>query len=343
LRNESYTLTTSTRMPTPPPLISIVIPCFARSRADADLLDETLSTVSCQTRQDFEVVVVDDGSPYNLEPVVRSYERTTMIRRQNGGSALARNTGIAAARGRYFVFLDADDHLLPSALDVGVQHLLEKPWCGWTVGPREEMTFEGSPVPWTVATPPPGSDIYVALLGFEWYIIPPSAAMFRRELVQSVGGFRDPWGADDLDFYLRAAKAQPAWCYDSPAVTRYRRYSQSSSRDGERMLNSIRVVYERQRPVVRGDAEAEAAYRAGLSRLTEIFTDCLVENIEDRIRSGQYRRALRSAALLARERPRRLLSYLAGGTTSSIASRSTVRETPSPNETSGAQRTSSET
>jgi hypothetical protein len=167
------------------------------------------------------------------------------------------------------------------------------------------MTFEGLPAPWEVPPPPLQSDIYEALLGFDWYIIPPSSAMFRREAVEAVGGFQNPWGADDLDFYLRVAGRYTAWCYQSPAVTRYRRYSASSSRDGERMLTSVRAVYARQWPAVRGNAAREAAFHRGLSQLTEIFLDCLVENVEDRLRAGEHDRAQRAAALLARESPQR--------------------------------------
>src|SRR5205085_9573780 len=97
------------------------------------------------------------------------------------------------------------------------------------VGPREEMTFEGRPVPWEIGPPPVVEDPYTTLLAFDWYIIPPSAAMFRREAVEAVHGFRDPWGADDLDLYLRMARLFPMHWYDAPAVTRYRRYSTSSS------------------------------------------------------------------------------------------------------------------
>jgi cellulose synthase/poly-beta-1,6-N-acetylglucosamine synthase-like glycosyltransferase len=153
-----------------------------------------------------------------------------------------------------------------------------------------------------VASLPARARLYDILLGFDWYIIPPSSAMFRREAVEAVGGFRDPWGADDLDFYLRVARRYPGWCYDEPAVTRYRRYAASSSRDGERMLHSIRAVYDRQRPVVLGDASAEAAFDRGLARLTAIFADCLAENFADRVRARAWRRALRAALLLARER-----------------------------------------
>ena len=286
------------------PLVSIIIPAFLATPEQAALLDETLSTVDTQTVRDYEVIVVDDGSPVPAGPVVERHPQARTIRRPNGGCAMARNTGIEAANGSHFVFLDADDHLLPPALDAGLRAHQEYPAAGFVVGAREEMTFEGGAVPWSIARPPQRTDLYETLLAFDWYIIPPSSVMFSRAVVESVGGFRDPWGADDLDFYLRAARRYPGWCYDAPAVTRYRRYSTSSSRDGERMLHSMRVVYERQWPVVHGTSRLEAAHARGLEQLTRIFVDCLVENVSDRIAARQWRRALRSAALLAREQAR---------------------------------------
>jgi glycosyltransferase involved in cell wall biosynthesis len=288
-------------------LVSIVVPCFARTARDERLLDETLGTVDAQTRSEYEVIVVDDGSPRDIEETVRSHPQTRLIRQENAGSAAARNAGIAASWGSHFIFLDADDHLLPPAIEVGLAELDAHPECGFVVGPHEEMTYEGEPVAWQVPLPPPGTDIYHALLRFEWYIIAPSSAMFRREAVLTVTGFQDPWGADDLDFYLRVARRYDAWCFQSPAVTRYRRYSASSSRDGELMLRSIRAVYERQWPVVEHSAEGREAFRTGLSRLTDIFTDCLVENTTDRVRARNWRGAARAAAILGREKPAKLL------------------------------------
>jgi glycosyltransferase involved in cell wall biosynthesis len=286
-----------------PPLVSIVVPCYLATGSQAALLDETLGTVAQQTCSDYEVIVVDDGSPVAAAPVARSHPRAVALRQENAGPAMARNAGIARSQGAYLVFLDADDHLLAPALEAGLEALKSDTAAGFAVGPREEMTFDGKPVPWAVGPPPEETDIYRALLAFEWYIIPPSTAMFRRDVVTAIGGFQDPWGADDLDFYLRAAFRYPARCYQSPAVTRYRRYSTSASRDGERMLHSVRAVYERQRPCVEGNAELEAAFRAGLRQLTEIFVACLVENIADHLRAGDRQRAMRSARLLARESP----------------------------------------
>jgi glycosyltransferase involved in cell wall biosynthesis len=285
------------------PLVSIVIPAYVTTPHHAALLTETLDTVAAQSCQDFEIVIVDDGSPLAVDRIVGGRPRTTVLRQPNGGSAQARNTGIVASRGRFLIFLDADDHLLPPAIEAGLAAFAEHPECGFVVGGREEMTYEGGPVPWSIPAMPHESRLYQILLGFDWYIIPPSSAMFRREIVDEIGGFQDPWGADDLDFYLRVALRSPGWCYEHPAVTRYRRYSASSSRDGERMLHSIRVVYDRQREVVRGNPALEAAFERGLTRLTAIFTDCLVENVEDRLRARQWKRAARAAALLARENP----------------------------------------
>ena len=290
--------------------VSIVIPAFIRTPGHAALLDETLYSVDQQSVTDYQVIVVDDGSPVGMqtevENVVDRHPKTELLRQQNGGSAAARNAGIAGCSGDFVVFLDADDHLLPAALATGLSALAGHPECGFTVGAREEMTFEGAPVGWEVAPPPPQTDLYLPLLAFDWYIIPPSSVMFRRAVVDEVGGFQDPWGADDLDFYLRAAHRYRAWCTQLPPVTRYRRYSLSSSRDGERMLHSVRAVYTRQWPLVEGKAAAEAAFHRGLHLLTDIFLDCLVENMEDRIRAGDQQGALRSAQLLAEESPERL-------------------------------------
>ncbi|MDB4946366.1 MAG: kfoC [Labilithrix sp.] len=302
------------------PLVSVVIPAFVTTSKQAALLDETLATVDRQTYPHYEVLVVDDGSPVDIGSIVAGHAHTTRLRRTNGGSAQARNTGIAASRGEYFVFLDGDDHLLPEAMEAGVRAFEDHPEAAFVVGRREEMTFEGGPVPWGVASLPSATRLYDILLGFDWYIIPPSSAMFTRAVVDEVGGFRDPWGADDLDFYLRVAHGREGWCHET-TVTRYRRYSASSSRDGERMLNSIRAVYERQRPLIVGNPASEAAFQRGLAQLTGIFTDCLAENMHDRARSGQWRKALRSAALLGRESPRRLVAEVAQLLRTSVASR----------------------
>lgn len=285
--------------------VSVIVPAYITCARQAALLNETLQTVAAQTVPPSEVIVVDDGSPVNVRAVTTA-PFTRVLRQPNAGCAVARNAGIRASARDFLIFLDADDHLLPQAVEAGLRAFDEHPESGFVVGAREEMTFEGDPVPWSVPPMPRDTRLYHTLLGFDWYIIPPSSVMFRRAVVEEIGGFRDPWGADDLDFYLEAARRYPGWCFESPAVTRYRRYSTSASRDGERMLGSIRAVYARQWPFVSGDPAGEAAFRRGLAQLEEIFRDCLIENVADRVRMRRWRSAVRSAVLLAREAPRRL-------------------------------------
>ena len=285
------------------PLVSIVVAAHVVGAPQARLLDETLDTVAAQHERSHEVIVVDDGSPVDVAAVVARHPRARCLRQANAGPARARNTGIAAARGAHLVFLDADDHLTPHALDAGLAALAARPDCDMVVGPREDMTHDGHLTGVRAGLPPAGQDLYVTLLAFDWYIIPPSSCLFRRAAIDDVGGFRDPWGPDDLDLYLRVVRRGPAWCHAGEPVTRYRRYPESTSRDGERMLRGLRTVYEREWPHCAGDPAREAAWHLGLGRLVDIFQRALVENVEVRLAAGRIDAALRAARLLARENP----------------------------------------
>src|SRR3954447_7877831 len=94
---------------TPPrPAVSVIIPAYRASRDIAD----ALASVFAQTFTDFEVIVVDDGSPdaAELEVAVAPFRsRIQLIVQANRGAGAARNTGIRASTGRLIAFLDADD------------------------------------------------------------------------------------------------------------------------------------------------------------------------------------------------------------------------------------------
>jgi len=102
------------------PTVSVIIPTYNR----AHLVGRAIRSVLNQTYQDFELIVVDDGSTDNTEEVIRSFDddRIRYIRHdQNKGGAAARNTGIKAARGEYIAFLDSDDESLPENLEKKVK------------------------------------------------------------------------------------------------------------------------------------------------------------------------------------------------------------------------------
>ena len=98
------------------PAVSVVIPAFNA----AETLGATLDSVLAQTSSRWEAIVVDDGSTDDTAVVCARYaardDRIRLVRQPNGGEAVARNTGLAGARFDWVLFLDADDWLLPNAL-----------------------------------------------------------------------------------------------------------------------------------------------------------------------------------------------------------------------------------
>src|SRR4051794_30209791 len=107
-------------MNTSAPIVSVVIPCHLTTPRQAAFLTEALASVAMQTCPDYEVVLVDDGSPVPAEEVVRTDNHIAIVRQPNAGPAAARNTGIGRSRGAYLIFLDADDLLLPPAIASGL-------------------------------------------------------------------------------------------------------------------------------------------------------------------------------------------------------------------------------
>lgn len=94
-------------------LVSVIIPCYQQAKYLATAIDSVLA----QTYAPIEVLVVNDGSSDDTEQVAHQYgDRIVYLVRPNGGVSAARNTGIARAGGRYFKFLDADDHLHPEQI-----------------------------------------------------------------------------------------------------------------------------------------------------------------------------------------------------------------------------------
>ena len=107
-------------------LISVIIPTYNR----ADLIEETINSVLNQTYQNFEILIIDDGSTDNTKAVVGSFKnnRIRYIWQKHGGfPGLTRNNGIKVARGEYVAFLDSDDLWLPQKLDKQIDAFEKNP------------------------------------------------------------------------------------------------------------------------------------------------------------------------------------------------------------------------
>src|SRR5215204_4079119 len=108
------------------PRVSVIIPAYSA----AQFIGATLESVFAQTYADYEVVVVNDGSPdtAELEEVLKPYaQRINYITHENRGLSGARNTGIRAARGEFVALLDADDLWEPHYLERQFAELDRRP------------------------------------------------------------------------------------------------------------------------------------------------------------------------------------------------------------------------
>lgn len=96
--------------------VSVIVPTYNRPRS----LERAIESALAQTYDDFECIVVDDGSTEDIEAVIESFtdpRLTYLAHERNRGGSAARNTGIDAAEGKYIAFLDSDDVWLPEKLE----------------------------------------------------------------------------------------------------------------------------------------------------------------------------------------------------------------------------------
>ncbi len=125
------------------PLVSVVIPFYS----GVEWLCEAVDSVLHQTMTDYEIVVVNDGSPEDVTDFLSTYgERIVYHYKENGGPATARNTGIDKSTGKYIAFLDSDDRWLENHLQVQIdameQHDAKWSYCGYrTFGVGESVNY----------------------------------------------------------------------------------------------------------------------------------------------------------------------------------------------------------
>src|SRR5690349_21377287 len=108
------------------PLVSVIIPAYNA----AGFIGETLISVFAQTYSNYEVIVVNDGSPdtEELKKVLAPFrDRLTYLEQENKGPSAARNNAIGKARGEFVAFLDSDDNWLPDYLTEQIRFLSDEP------------------------------------------------------------------------------------------------------------------------------------------------------------------------------------------------------------------------
>jgi uncharacterized protein (DUF1919 family) len=177
------------------PLVSVVIPIYNREHYLAAALDSVLA----QTYQPIEVIAIDDGSSDRSAEIARAYPKVRYFYQSNQGVSVARNTGIAAARGEFIAFLDADDLWKPDKLSIQIAYMLEYPHLSFTGTKALNFLEPDSQFPpWF----DPDRD-----LGDPKTMIP-STLVARRHAFERIGNFSPAYRAtEDIEWLWRAKDA----------------------------------------------------------------------------------------------------------------------------------------
>ncbi len=280
-------------------LVSVIIPCYNAGR----FLGETLDSVLRQGHSNLEIIVVDDGSTDGSANVAAKYPTVRCVHQRNAGVAAARNTGLQNSNGAFVIFLDADDRMLPGAVEANLHCLLRQPECAFAFGDVQAIDVNGVPLPHRSACPHHENYHYLSLL-YHCYIWTPGAVMYRRSVLEAVSGFDSRVAAAaDLDLNLRITRIYPA-CYCGTTVLEYRMYQGNMNSNYATMLAATVSVMRRQCRWVDGDARHREAYQHGVKFFQAYYGNLLITQLVDCIRHrSNWRMAVSGMLVLARYAP----------------------------------------
>src|SRR4051794_26556212 len=228
-----------------PPRISVLMPCFNHGQ----FIGEAIASVLAQTVQDFEIVVVDDGSTdvETRETLSRlNSPRTTVLTTANRGLPAARNWAAQHASGECFCALDADDKLAPTWFEAALRVLDAHPEVAFVSHWLETFGDEH----WTWK--PERCDL-PSLLARNAVN---GAALVRRNAFEAVGGYDESMreGCEDWDFWLRLVEHGFDGTIIPEVLFHYRRRADSMSRvmlDEERYRKPLDVLLTKHEPAYR--------------------------------------------------------------------------------------------
>jgi glycosyltransferase involved in cell wall biosynthesis len=186
------------------PRVSVIIPSYNT----AGLIAKCLDSVFAQTLSDYEVIVVNDGSPdsVQLEDALQPYHgKIVYIHQQNKGAAGARNTAMAKARGEFLAFLDSDDSWLSDHLASQMELFQREPAPDLVYADALLIGEGAHPKTFMERCPSEGTADFEAL-AMESCQIPISTVVARKGAIEKAGGFDEKLGrCDDYDMWLRTA------------------------------------------------------------------------------------------------------------------------------------------
>jgi glycosyltransferase involved in cell wall biosynthesis len=284
------------------PLVSVVVPTYNR----ADLLKRAVDSVLSQSYENFELLVVDDGSTDDTAALVAGLDdpRLRYLRQpRNMGVAAARNRGMREARGSLVAFLDSDDLWAPEKLKRQVELIRRRPskvglfYTGLTVLDDEDRSTDWIPTA--------RGDVWRAMLHDNVVHYGTSSTIIRREVIETIGYFDEKLPAnEDYDYWTRLARFFEIDFVPAPLMT-YNAKTAGEA-DERRSRNFIANMTARKMYVQR---HGDDALRAGVRHLS--FLNSARRHLESPDGSAREARWLLAKALRDRPTEPRLYMWLA--------------------------------
>lgn len=279
-------------------VVTLVMPAWRPRR---DWLRGAVDAALFQSDCEIELIVVDDGSPEPVEGLLSdaNHPRLRVLRIERGGEAKARNAGIAAARGDYLRFIDADDEIVPESTARLVK----------LVGGRDDVIAYGATMfcdenlkpLWRMTSRVQGEAVEACLLGR--FTTRPHAFLFPRRVIERTGEWNPEFRVSgDWDFILRALEHGTVRG-TTDVATLYRRHSGGITADldaGERGARMVVDRYFERHPEQRGTRLQERAEARLLAHVGRIHAT-----------HGRRRQGLREMASAAKLDPRAVSVELA--------------------------------
>ena len=275
------------------PAVSVIIPTYKHR----DFVLATLNSVFAQTYTDYEVIVVNDGSPDDtaalLQPLAEA-GRIRYIAQENQGQGAARNRGLAEAKGEFIAFLDDDDLWPPDKLEWQVAALLRCPDAGMVAGPADMINVDtGLRAKQTPFLP----EVKFETLFLDNPFVSPGQTLVRASLLKRLNGLNPQiWGSDDWDLYFRIAK-NSAIVMENRVALLYQVHPNNASGQMKRMLENSRLVIKTHLL----DVDPQQRRKTELSAYQFLYGylgSRLIDQIRNSAKAGNFRLSAASLGML---------------------------------------------
>jgi len=230
------------------PLVSVVVPVFN----GASFISRAMDSVLAQTCQDFEIIIVDDGSTDDTQAVLAqlcNQHFISCLYQENAGPAQARNVGIESASGKYIAFLDCDDMWVPEklALQMAILGRFDPP--GLVHSNYKVIAPDGQVIQHAKAGQSRDA-FHQAYTGGQAPLL--STSIVSRSLLEHIGGF-DPhlWVSEDSDLILRLYDLTNFECIDRVLVHKFQQLHETGDLPGGESSYREKALRSRERFLTR--------------------------------------------------------------------------------------------